>query len=306
MNNIVRNNLKIIVTNYGIQICDDHKKCEALLRDLCPQYKREINLLISVLEEKIVTDLLKLSNKDSVDIVLIKLTQRLYDHLGIAPEFAAWAVESWALILNVISSPNNSIQNISLVESTNNALTADLEWWRQLDSEWKTILMNAVNIKYQPNQQEINKIINLRELDCRYHPLLSNFKALKFLKNLTKLDCSLTNSNDLHDLYKLNNLQSLSCWGNEIINLDALSNLQQLESLYCAENQITDLTPLQNLSNLKSLSCWSNPINNLEPLLKLENLEYLNCKDTNISQLQIKTFKSLMPKCEVIHNFGYL
>lgn len=303
MNNIVRNNLKIIVTNYGINICNDIKKCEALLRDLCPQYKREINLLISVLQENIVTDLLKLSNKDSIDIVLVKLTQRLYDNLGIAPEFAAWAVESWALILEIISSPNNSIQNISL---TNSFIIADLEWWQQLNSEWKTILMNAVGIQYQPNEQEINNIISLTELDCRYHPLLSNFKALKFLKNLNKLDCSLTSSNDLHDLSKLNNLHFLSCWGNEIQNLEALSNLQQLESLYCAENKITDLTPLENLSNLKSLSCWNNPITSLEPLLKLENLEYLNCKETQISQLQIKTFKSLMPKCEVIHNFGYL
>jgi Leucine-rich repeat (LRR) protein len=303
MNNLVRNNLKIIVNNYGINICDDSKKCEALLRDLCPQYKREINLLISVLRENIVSDLLKLSNKDSIDIILVKLIQRLYDNLGIAPEFAAWAVESWALILEIISSPNNSIRNISL---TDNALIADLEWWRQLDSEWKTIFMNAIHIQYQPNEQELYQIINLTELDCRYHPLVSNFKPLKFLKNLIKLDCSLTSSNDLHGLAHLQNLQSLSCWGNEIKDLEALSNLQQLESLYCAENQITDLTPLENLSNLKSLSCWNNPIISLEPLLQLENLEYLNCKDTQISQLQIKTFKSLMPKCEVIHNFGYL
>ncbi len=303
MNNIVRNNLKIIVNNYGINISNDIKKCEALLRDLCPQYKREINLLISVLRENIVKDLLKISNKDSIDIVLVKFTQRLYDNLGIKPEFAAWAVESWALILEIITSPNNSIKNISL---TNSFVTADLEWWQQLDSEWKTILMNAVGIQYQPNEPEINQIISLTELDCRYHPLLSNFKALKFLKNLNKLDCSLTRSNNLNDLAKLNNLHSLSCWGNEIQNLEALSNLQQLESLYCAENKITDLTPLENLSNLRSLSCWNNPISSLEPLLKLENLEYLNCKDTQITQLQIKTFKSLMPKCEVIHNFGYL
>lgn len=208
MNNIVRHNLKIIITNYGINICNDPKKFEALLRDLSPQYKREINLLISVLRENIVTELLKLSNKNSIDIALVKLRQRLYDNLGIAPEFATWAIESWALMLEVISSPNNSIQNISL---TNNPVVANLEWWRLLGSEWKSILMKVLYIQYQPNEQELKKILNSTELDCRYHPLFSNFKPLKFFKNLNKLDCSLTTSSDLSDLAQLYNLQSLSC-----------------------------------------------------------------------------------------------
>ena len=37
-----RQQLHYIITHYGRSICDEPKRCEALLKDLCPQHKREV------------------------------------------------------------------------------------------------------------------------------------------------------------------------------------------------------------------------------------------------------------------------
>ncbi len=49
MNDIVRQKLQYVIAQYGRAICDEPKRCEALLRDFCPEYKREVNVLISAL-----------------------------------------------------------------------------------------------------------------------------------------------------------------------------------------------------------------------------------------------------------------
>ena len=51
MTDMPRQQLHYIITHYGRSICDEPKRCEALLKDLCPQHKREVNLLVGALRE---------------------------------------------------------------------------------------------------------------------------------------------------------------------------------------------------------------------------------------------------------------
>ncbi len=102
MNDIPRQKLQYIISQYGRSVCDEPRRCEALLRDLCPEFKREINILIGALREKIPADLLSTSDTMPKQILLARLKKRLYDNLGIAEEFAGWAVESWASVLGTI------------------------------------------------------------------------------------------------------------------------------------------------------------------------------------------------------------
>ncbi len=103
MNDIPRHKLQYIITQYGRAICDEPKRCEALLRDLCPEYKREINVLIIALKEKVAADLMTASDAIPKEVQLARFTKRLYDNLGIAEEFVQWAVEAWDLAWSVIS-----------------------------------------------------------------------------------------------------------------------------------------------------------------------------------------------------------
>jgi len=99
MNDIVRQKLQYVIAQYGRAICDEPKRCEALLRDFCPEYKREVNVLISALKERVAAELMTASDALPKEFLIERLTKRLYDNLGIAEEFARWAVESWAIAL---------------------------------------------------------------------------------------------------------------------------------------------------------------------------------------------------------------
>jgi hypothetical protein len=43
---------------YGPALCREPQRMEAMLRDLCPEHKREVFLLVSALKEQIVPDLM--------------------------------------------------------------------------------------------------------------------------------------------------------------------------------------------------------------------------------------------------------
>ncbi len=82
-------------------MANDPRRCEALLRDLCGEHRREINLLISAARERIAFDLL--TRHDTVPLGLLsgQLIDRLEEHLGLTNEAAEWAVHSWGLALDL-------------------------------------------------------------------------------------------------------------------------------------------------------------------------------------------------------------
>jgi len=106
MNDLIRPTLQKIITDYGRNIVNEPKRCEGLLRDLCPAAKREVNLLVNALKAGVATDLLTgNAGHVPVEMVCARLTRKLYDDLGLAEEFARWAVETWALALGVLKNP---------------------------------------------------------------------------------------------------------------------------------------------------------------------------------------------------------
>lgn len=105
MNDVPRQKLGQLIATYGHSLCDDPRRCEALLRDYCPGYKREIHVLVNALRERVAADLLRSQNGTPYEVQLARLTRRLRDSFGLVDEAAAWAVESWALALGVIATP---------------------------------------------------------------------------------------------------------------------------------------------------------------------------------------------------------
>jgi hypothetical protein len=103
MNDLPREQLKYIIGQYGRSIAEDPKRCEALLRDFCGQYRKEINVLVSAIKESVPADLSSSKNRVPSTLLLAQLTKRLEDYLAIDREAARWAVESWAIALGLIS-----------------------------------------------------------------------------------------------------------------------------------------------------------------------------------------------------------
>ncbi len=105
MNDLPRQKLRELIIEYGRSLCDDPRRCEALLKDYCGQYKREIFVLVSALKNRVADDLLKTSASVPQSILLARLHKRLEEELAMTAEAAHWAVESWALALGVITQP---------------------------------------------------------------------------------------------------------------------------------------------------------------------------------------------------------
>lgn len=103
MNNAPRQTLRLIINKYGHDLCGDKRRCEGLLKDLCGEYRREINVLTSALEERVPLDLLAAATSMPHQLLLSKLTKRLEDNLGLTGEASHWAVNSWALALGILT-----------------------------------------------------------------------------------------------------------------------------------------------------------------------------------------------------------
>src|SRR5258708_5598889 len=76
-----------------------------LIMDLCgdsQRYQREINILTVDLTDGIVDELEKLKGAMPEDMLVKRVTQRLYVDKGLDEELARWGVESWALALNIV------------------------------------------------------------------------------------------------------------------------------------------------------------------------------------------------------------
>ncbi len=113
LNDYPRQQLAALISRFGRSVCEDSRRCEALLKDMCPDFKRETHLLVVAIKERVVADLL-LPTALPIELQIQQLAQRLHDNLGIAENFALWTVESWALALDIIDKP---MQQLSFQDS---------------------------------------------------------------------------------------------------------------------------------------------------------------------------------------------
>jgi hypothetical protein len=118
VNNLVRQTLSELIKKYGRSLADDPRRCEALLRDLCGQYKKEINVLVGAQKQRVVADLMASSTAMPEGVVRARLMKRLHDNLGLSEEAARWAVESWAVALGAASIAGPQADGTNQDEST--------------------------------------------------------------------------------------------------------------------------------------------------------------------------------------------
>jgi formylglycine-generating enzyme required for sulfatase activity len=108
MNNEPREKLCELIVEYGRSLCDDPRRCEALLKDYCGQYKREIFVLITAQKNRVADDLIKAPTGVPQVMILARLVKRLEDELAMTAEAAQWAVESWVLALAAVTLDEDS------------------------------------------------------------------------------------------------------------------------------------------------------------------------------------------------------
>ena len=100
---VPRRTLRELIARHGTGLCSDARRCEGLLRDLCGAHRREINILMGALEERVPLDLLAGQNSMPRGLLLSRLSKRLEEQLALTEGAARWAVDSWALALGVVT-----------------------------------------------------------------------------------------------------------------------------------------------------------------------------------------------------------
>src|SRR3712207_2452654 len=100
---VPRRTLRDLIARHGTGLCSDARRCEGLLRDLCGEHRREINILMGALEERVPLDLLAGKGSMPHRLPLLRLAKRMEAQLGLTAEAARWAVDSWALALGVVT-----------------------------------------------------------------------------------------------------------------------------------------------------------------------------------------------------------
>jgi nitrous oxidase accessory protein NosD len=119
MNNVPREKLCEIIARHGRSVIEDPRRVEGLLRDYCGEYRREVSVLVMTLEEGVAADMASSTATTPREVLLARMTRRLCDHLALSEPAATWAVDSWALALNVVSE-----DELGIIERQRNGQTA--------------------------------------------------------------------------------------------------------------------------------------------------------------------------------------
>ena len=123
MNVFIREQLRQLYQKHGRALIDNPRACEAILKDLYPDCKRDVTVLLGALQAHVPSDLLSQSGDMPIKTRFAAFAQRLYERHGTAKEFAIWAVETWAVALGLLP-PTQSLGSIHLTTGQN--FTIDL------------------------------------------------------------------------------------------------------------------------------------------------------------------------------------
>jgi hypothetical protein len=102
MNNHVRDKLRELIAA-DASLHEDATRCIGLLRDYCPDYQLEVNMLATALRAGVPDKLLGSHATLSIAVLLSQQTEKITNTYGSQTENARWAVETWALALRLIS-----------------------------------------------------------------------------------------------------------------------------------------------------------------------------------------------------------
>lgn len=125
MDNLPRTTLINLVQEYGRPLCDDPQRCSGLLKDFCGVHRREIHALVESIRERVPAELTAAPASIPPGVTISRLSVRLQDNLGLSETVAQWAVESWAIALEIVTEQEVAKTTVPPVE--NDALVSSSE-----------------------------------------------------------------------------------------------------------------------------------------------------------------------------------
>jgi len=94
-----------LIARFGLELHTDVRRTEALLRDFCPDYAREIFVLIQAQKQHVPAELLGAPAWMPQSLLRTRLVRRLQDNFALSETAAQWGVEAWAMALGLTAIP---------------------------------------------------------------------------------------------------------------------------------------------------------------------------------------------------------
>jgi len=159
-------------------------------------------------------------------------------------------------------------------------------WWNGVDEIWKIIFRNHVGCQTEmPNAVELQKIIDLREIEVGPE---TSIVTLEPLADFTWLERLTVNNQSIHDLNPLKDkefLVELNVQNNPISSLSPIESSTMLQLLNIENTQVSDFGPLSKMNELVTINASGTPVKSLKPLSGLLKLENLFVNNTNVRSI---------------------
>ena len=98
---LAREALIVIIRDYGRMLGEDARRCEALLKDFCPDGRAQVHLLVIAARAGVPKQLMSSAAGSSRELLVARLARTLEEDFAVTAEAARWAVDCWALALGV-------------------------------------------------------------------------------------------------------------------------------------------------------------------------------------------------------------
>ncbi|CAL5989348.1 leucine-rich_repeat protein [Hexamita inflata] len=183
-------------------------------------------------------------------------------------------ISSRCLTISRSDIPNDNIQSIQFVDELPvNQLkifsVADIRFDRVPTKLTRLHVINCPNSNFTGLEQ-MRQLTFLRIFSNM--PPLQHVNFISTLVNLTNLDLSQNQIEDLRPLQNLVELQKINLSHNHIEDISPLRKLVKTEILNLDTNKIVDINPLKYLKELKELNLQNNLLFTVKPLQILEKL----------------------------------
>ena len=108
--------LRALVSEQGPSVVNDRQRCQYLIRDYGLADRGSVNILIAALDENIPSDLRKPDAAGTPDLLMASLRGRLQTNHGQTEDASRWAVESWALALELLEDATARVPVVSAAD----------------------------------------------------------------------------------------------------------------------------------------------------------------------------------------------
>ena len=315
MHNEPRQQLCQLIAQYGPALSEDPRRCSALLKDHCGQYKREIFVLVNALENRVATELINASAGVPEVVLLSRLSKRLEDELGLAENAAKWAVETWALALGVIQQPLQvsaptavqATQSVSRSDATPVTVSSVTSAGGKLKFPRFSVGKVKIGGKELVAVGEID-VPQGQAVELRVSDDVTDFSFLEtcdpnaLINQICLSRCKNFNDAELVRLKKLTNLQFIDLSGCEMkgysfnrehwMSLKIIKNLIYLDLSACGYIQNDCFEYISNFSNLRKLNLNMSNYGLGNIFVTDSGLEYLG-RLTNLEVLALNKFRKI-------------